>query len=121
MMIIDDRMRNLAKLMDVSMVRAQVHASNLAHQNTPGYVARELQFDEAFGQAVARGDNAAARQIEPEVVENHEGTFDVDGNNVSSQKEVAMLAQNRILYETYVAALRGKGRILDTAMRSPGG
>lgn len=120
-MLIDDRMLNLAKLMDVATVRAEVHASNLANQNTPGYVARRVEFDQAFAEAVARGDNASARALSPTVVEDHSGTFDVDGNNVSPNEEAGILAQNRILYETYIAALRGKNRILDTALRPAGG
>ncbi|TVR44046.1 MAG: hypothetical protein EA402_08100 [Planctomycetota bacterium] len=120
-MLIDDRMRNLAKLMDVAVLRHQVHAGNLAQQNTPNYIARKVEFDQAFAEAVARGDNQAARAVQAKVVENPSGSFDVDGNNVSPHEEAGILAQNRILYETYVAALRGKGRLLDTAMRSPGG
>jgi flagellar basal-body rod protein FlgB len=119
-MLIDDRMKNLAKLMDVSVLRSQVHASNLANQNTPGYVARKVTFEDAFAQAVSRGDNDRARAIQAKIVEDPSGTFDNDGNNVSSQEEAGMLAQNRILYETYIAAMRGKNRLLDTAMRSPG-
>lgn len=119
-MLIDDRMRNLAKLMDVASLRAQVHASNLAHQNTPGFIARKVEFEQAFSEAVGRGDNAAARAIQPQVVENKTGVFDVDGNNVRVDEEVGILAQNRILYETYVAAMRGKNRILDTALRGGG-
>lgn len=116
-MIIDDRMRNLAKLMDVSMLRAQVHSTNLAHQNTPGFVARKVEFDQAFREAVARGDNDGARSVAPKVVEDTSGMFDNDGNNVSGAAEAGILAQNRVLYETYVSAMRGKGRILDMAIR----
>ena len=119
-MLIDDRMMNLAKLMDVSVLRSQVHAGNLANQNTPGYVARKVDFESAFAEAVAQGNDQEARQVEAKIVEDHSGTFDNDGNNVSSQNEASMLAQNRILYETYIAAMRGKNRLLDTAMRSPG-
>lgn len=120
-MLIDDRMKNLARLLDVSVVKAQVHASNLAHQNTPGYITRRVEFDHAFAEAVARGDNASARQLEAIVVEDHSGAFDNDGNNVSPDKEIAALTQNRILYEAYVAAMRGKGRLMDTAIRPAGG
>lgn len=119
-MLIDDRMRNLAKLMDVSVLRSQVHAGNLANQNTPGYIARKVEFEEAFTQALDAGGDEAGRQVEAKVVEDRSGSFRNDGNNVSSQEEASMLAQNRILYETYVAAMRGKNRLLDTAMRSPG-
>ena len=120
-MLTDDRMLNLAKLMDVSVLRSQVHASNLANQNTPGYVARKVSFEDAFADAVAQGNNEQARSIEAKVVEDASGSFDNDGNNVSSQNEAGMLAQNRILYETYIAAMRGKNRLLEAAMRSPGG
>ena len=32
--VVDDRMLNLAKLMDVAQLRAEVHAGNLANANT---------------------------------------------------------------------------------------
>jgi flagellar basal-body rod protein FlgB len=118
-MVIDDRMKNLAKLMDVAMVRARVHAGNLAHQNTPGYKAKAVDFEQRFAEALSSGDEAKARSLEAKIYEPRTTAVDNDGNDVSTHSEVVAMAQNQLLYNAYTAALRGKGRLLNTAVSGP--
>lgn len=120
-MLMDDRMRNLAHLLDVASLRQRVHAGNLANQNTPGYRAQAVAFDEAFQQALAERGSDAARAVRPEIVEPRATSVDNDGNDVSTDHEVNVLAQNAMLYQAYTAMLRGKATMLETAIRSPGG
>lgn len=114
--MIDDRMQNLAKLLDVASERARVHAGNIANQNTPGYRARAVRFEEAFQAELDRHGDAAARQVEPEVYEPRETALDHDGNDVSLQREITLAAQNNLLYQSYISLLRGKHRLLNTAI-----
>lgn len=120
-MLVDERMRNLAKLLDVSALRARVHAENLAHQNTPGYRAKAVAFEESFRTALERGDGASARQVEAVVYEPRSTALDNDGNDVSADAEISAQAQNQLLYQAYIAMLRGKHQIYNSAIRGDGG
>jgi flagellar basal-body rod protein FlgB len=118
-MIVDERMNDIAKLLDVAALRARVHAENLANQNTPGYRARAVRFDATFREVFARRGAVAARAVEPEIFEPRTTAVDNDGNDVSTDREVTEAAQNAMLYQTYISILRGKKTILDRAIRGP--
>ncbi|MHC5067484.1 MAG: flagellar basal body rod protein FlgB [Planctomycetota bacterium] len=113
-------MLDLAKLLDVAALRSRVHASNIANQNTPGYRARAVAFEDAFQDAWQRDGAAGARAVEAEVFEPRTTRVDNDGNDVSVDKEVAEMAQNAMLYNAYVAMYRGKSAILTQAIREGG-
>jgi len=115
-MLIDDRMQNLAKLLDVAALRSRTHAANIANQDTPGYRAKAVRFDAAFREALERGDGAA-RAVSPEVYEPRDTPVQNDGNDVGVDREVAAMAKNQILYNAYLQMMRGKTRLLDTAIR----
>jgi flagellar basal-body rod protein FlgB len=112
----DDQFRILGRLMDVAVLRSQVHAGNLANQNTPGYRAMAVDFDTAFQDALRDDGADAALTVAPRIVEPRTTGVKVDGNDVSTEREVALMAQNRLLYDTYIAMYRGKRMILQTAM-----
>ncbi len=118
----NDQILTLARLMDVAALRAKVHAGNLANQNTPGYKAKAVEFDAAFRAALDAQGSAAARAVEPLVYEPRATASDNDGNDVSSEREVMALAQNQLLYNTYISMAKGQTRLLLTAITAaPGG
>lgn len=118
----EPRLTVLQRLMDAALQRQQVHAANLANQNTPGYKARALAFEDAFNQALDEHGLDRAMQVEAEVYEPRSTMADPDGNDVSSEREVAALAKNKLLYDTYVQLARGKMRLINTAISAaPGG
>ena len=119
-MLNDQRLTQLARLMDVSVLRAQVHAGNIANQNTPGYRAKAVAFDKAFQQALSgEGDPAA---VEPQIFEPHDTAVQADGNDVAVGKEIVEVAQNQTMYNAYIAMARGKIRLLTIAGgQAPGG
>ena len=98
-MLVDERMQNLARLMDVALLRNWVHASNIANQSTPGYKARRVEFESEFQTVM---DRSAARQVQAEVVTTGRPD-DNDRNNVSVDQEVTMAAESAMLYQ----AMRG--------------
>ncbi len=119
-MLDDRRLSMLARLMDVSVLRAQVHAGNIANQNTPGYRAKAVAFDDAFQQAMA-GDGDAAT-VEPQIFEPQNTPVQADGNDVAVGKEIVKAAENQTLYNAYIAMARGKIRLLTIAGgQVPGG
>lgn len=118
----DQRLTVLQRLMDVAMQRQQVHAANLANQNTPGYKARAVAFEDAFNQALDEHGLDSAMRVDAEVYQPLATQSDPDGNDVSSEREVAALAKNKLLYDTYVQMARGKMRLINTAISAaPGG
>ena len=114
-MIVDDRMQNMARLMDVALMRNRVHAANIANQSTPGYKARQVEFESEFQAAMQRGDSAAARAVEARVVVTG-GPNDNDSNNVEVDQEVTQAAESAMLYRAYAGILRGKHALLNTAI-----
>jgi flagellar basal-body rod protein FlgB len=118
----DPRLTVLARLMDVAVQRQQVHAGNLANQNTPGYKARALAFEDAFNAALDEQGMDRAMAVESRIYEPRATPMDVDGNDVSSEREVAALAKNKLLFDSYAQLARGKMRLLGTAIAAaPGG
>ena len=116
--MLDDRMLDLAKLMDVASLRAKVHAGNIANQDTPGYKARAVRFEDSFAKALEAGDTEEARDISPEIYERQGGSTRLDGNNVSMESEVDQATRNQLLYNTYLAMFKGKSKLLFTSMGS---
>jgi flagellar basal-body rod protein FlgB len=115
-MLHDDRMNTLAKLLDVANLRAQVHAGNIANVDTPGYRAQAVAFESAFQDALAGGDQDQALAVEPEVYQPRDTALKMDGNDVDLDREITLQTQNNLLYTTYVNLLRGKHRLLNTAI-----
>lgn len=118
----DPRLNVLARLMDVAVLRQQVHAGNLANQNTPGYKAKAVAFEDAFNEALDSQGLDRAMGVGPQVYQANATPSDPDGNDVSSEREVAALAKNKLLFDTYAQLARGKMRLLNTAITAaPGG
>jgi flagellar basal-body rod protein FlgB len=118
----DPRLTVLTRLMDVAVQRQQVHAGNLANQNTPGYKARAVAFEDAFNEALDGQGVDKALAVDAQIYEPQSTSSDPDGNDVNSEREVAALAKNKLLFDTYAQLARGKMRLLGTAISAaPGG
>ena len=115
-MLGDPRLDRLARLMDVAVLKAQVHAANLANQNTPGYRAKAVSFDAAFEAAIAQGDEDGAARVEPTIVEPRDTAVSIDGNDVDPDPEVLASADNTMKYNALIAIMRGKARLISTAI-----
>ena len=121
-MLIDDRLKLMSKLLDVSALKAQVHAGNIANQNTPGYKAKAVAFDHLFEQALQSQGADEAAEVEPTIYEPHTTAVQPDGNDVSLNQEIMESAKNQTLYNTYLAMVKGKMRLLNIAAgQAPGG
>lgn len=114
-MVTDPRLNLLARLLDVAALKAQVHAGNIANQNTPGYKARAVSFDAAFQDALQSGGLTAASRIEPTIYEPRNTMEQPDGNDVSMGREIIESAKNQTMYNSYLAMVKGKMRLLTVA------
>ena len=108
----------LARLLDVADLRHRVIAQNVANVNTPGYHRLQVNFEDAFQKALKNpGDKAL--QVDAKVVEG-EGSqqLRVDGNNVDMDLEMAELAKNTSLYQTFAQILSHRIGVTRAAITS---
>ncbi len=96
----------LRRLLAATTLRHRIIADNVANQNTPGYLRKDVAFEDVLRDFLVRDPRGAAA-VEPEVrTDVRPGR--ADGNNVELESELADLTQNRLLYEAYmnVGAMR---------------
>jgi flagellar basal-body rod protein FlgB len=133
--ILDDRtMRTLEIALDVASARHQVIAGNVANVNTPGFKAADVDFVSSLEQAMAgRGDPTGHRGLtsratraghfaisgpatagqSPIVRTMDEGvSMKVDGNSVDIDLEMAKMAENATMYNTFAQLVSNKFSIL---------
>ncbi|QPQ55339.1 flagellar basal body rod protein FlgB [Allosphingosinicella flava] len=95
--------------------RLSMLASNIANAATPGYKARDIDFDKAMGLA-AQGqglDGAADGAISYRVPV----TQSLDGNTVELSTEQTLFAENAVQYRTTLAFLEGRISTVKRALR----
>ena len=98
----------LSKMLDGAVLRHRVIANNLANANTPGYQRRVVSFSEELGRAVASRDAEALRAARPTVRLSDEPPSPPHGNNVSTERELADLMHNQLLFSTCTQLLSAR-------------
>ena len=108
----------LLRLMSAATLRAEVIAANVANQNTPGYLRREVDFEQTLARTLERGRPIDLENLRPEVRIDADAVPRADGNSVDMEAEVTASRENRLLFELYAAILRGQSRLTQIAVRS---
>ncbi len=107
--------------------RSQVLASNLANADTPGYKARDLDFQSVLKQSMPKsvsmdrtqtghivpGDNLLGAQL----MYRNPHQASLDGNTVESHIEHAKYAENAVQYQASLRFINGRISGLMTAIR----
>ena len=133
-MNIDDKTtRALAASLKYRQMRQELHASNIANAETPGYKTKKLDFEEALARALDVDDQLAMKSsdsrhfdvgggsfnnLQPEVYEESNGIVSPDGNNVDRDAEMAEMAENKIMYDATVQLINKKLGLLKYAVGS---
>lgn len=122
----------LARALDLRGAAQERIAQNIAHQDTPGYKARRLEFQEALkgalgadgslrpaatrpGHIGGRGPDAIARvQGTERVIREGAGP---DGNTVAPEEEMARLAENAVMFDAAAQIIGDKYRSLKHVIR----
>ncbi len=130
MNVFDDRaMRTLTTALDVAAARHQVIAANVAHVNSPGFRAVDVDFVSSLEQAQAAGreglacratraghlrvpGTAGARPSLVVQTVDEGASMRVDGNSVDIDMEMAKMAENSIMYNTFAQLVSSKFSIL---------
>jgi flagellar basal-body rod protein FlgB len=91
---------NLEKYLDLLTARQKLVASNIANADTPGYLTKDIDFQQEF-MSMVNGQqpltvNAPGLLMKP------------DGNNVNVDREARMLAENAMRFNVASVLLRGQ-------------
>jgi flagellar basal-body rod protein FlgB len=103
--------------------RHEVLSANIANADTPGYRPRDLDFNAAMrsaeesgalnaGETTQRGEASATAGLdlqstlyEPEFPDSRHGEDRLDGNAVSLDRQMALITENSLAYETSLTLL----------------
>jgi flagellar basal-body rod protein FlgB len=97
--------------MSLVSMRQQLVASNIANVDTPGYKAKDIDFDNEF-QNVVSGLQPMAGEVKGLTLKN-------DGNNVDLDREARLLAENAMRFS--IAGNLLKGQLKELKMAIEGG
>lgn len=129
----DKTLEALATSLNFRQMRQEIIASNIANAETPGYKAKRLSFEEALARALDVDGQMAMNtnddkhfdvgsggfaNLQPTVEEDVTGIVSEDGNNVDRDRELALMAENEILYDTTVQLLNKKLALMKYAVQS---
>ena len=108
--IFNSNFYTLKAAMDVSMLRQEIHAQNLANAETPGYKRRYVVF-ESILQKVMNEKNVKLNTtnpkhiklyqtpVKPTVMRDMSTSYRNDGNNVDVDVEVVEMVKNGLKYQ----------------------
>jgi len=116
--------------------RQRLIASNIANADTPGYVAREMDFSQALREAtgsLAAGGAARMQTTQTGHIQPMAGSLggpvglkyaaaaqtNLDRNSVDMDRERASFAENSVKYEATLRFINGSVRSMLDAMKSP--
>jgi flagellar basal-body rod protein FlgB len=113
--------------------RQRLLASNIANADTPGYIARDMDFASALRRATAvlPAGSAATAALGLPAAGGFDAAIDtqlryaapsqsnLDGNSVDMDRERASFADNAVKYEATLRFINGHVRNMLDAMKSP--
>lgn len=113
----------LTKFLDVQSLRSQTIAGNIANADTPGYIAKEVDFQDYLKDAARESalppyqQNRLAMTSQPRVLEQTAPAIGMDGNTVDTGREMAELAQAGSSFNFGAKMLQSRLRLLRTAIK----
>ena len=133
MRVADKTLNALATSLNFRQMRQELISSNVANAETPGYKAKRLNFEEALARALDVDGELSMKvndaghydvggggfsNLQPTIEEEVNGIVSEDGNNVDRDRELALMAENEILYDTTVQLLNKKLALMKYAIQS---
>jgi flagellar basal-body rod protein FlgB len=118
--MIDATIAILERSLALRMRAHEVHTSNVANANVPGFKARKIDFEERMREAVdtpkgnetmiarEQTERAAVEEVAPDIYEDPMARMAGDGNSVSMEREQTEIAKNTIAYEAALQLLAKK-------------
>ena len=106
--MLDSIAGQLERYMDLLAIRQKLVASNIANADTPGYHARDIDF---------QSELLSASGISPQVEETPGLPVKSDGNNVSLDREARLLSENALRFNIASQLLRSQIRSVRSAIQ----
>jgi flagellar basal-body rod protein FlgB len=115
------------KALDVWQRRTEVLANNLANADTPGYLARDVDFRKVLAKASGQSDGVTLETDAPGQISTAGSAAEglayrvptqpsMDGNTVDAQAEQAAFAANGVHYQASLSFITAQIRMLRTAI-----
>ena len=108
------QLQMLQGFLKITNQRQQLIVANMANVDTPGYHAKDLDFQGALKQVMDRGDMV---HMEPAALEVSGLPERPDGNNVNVDRESLMLSQTQLQYQMGVQLVKSEFHTLFTAIK----
>lgn len=99
--------------MDLLSARQKLVASNIANVDTPGYKAKDIDFQFEF--------MSLAQDAQPNVVEAQGLVVKNDGNNVSMDREARLLAENALRFNLASNLMKSQLKLVNNAIQEKSG
>lgn len=121
--LLDKTTRALQSSANLRNLRQNVISANIANAETPGYVAKKLDFEEALGRALSLeevgemkttderhflGGAGSMASVKADTYDNPDANINNDGNTVDMEKEMASLGENSLLYKAAIHLINKK-------------
>ncbi|MBS4054451.1 MAG: flagellar basal body rod protein FlgB [Thermaerobacter sp.] len=101
----------LHRSLDVAALRQRTIANNVANANTPGFKRSFVSFEEHVEGAMARR-SLTARDLQPRLQQDRSTSMREDGNNVSVEHEMVLMAANTVQYQALAQQLSSRLSLL---------
>ncbi|MCB9060056.1 MAG: flagellar basal body rod protein FlgB [Halobacteriovoraceae bacterium] len=116
-------LKTLAMAIKYRQMRQEILSANIANAETPGYKTKRLDFEDALADAIDVEDlkrmnvtsdkhynvgSGGFDTLSPEIYEESNGIVSEDDNNVDREKEMALMAENKIMYDATIQLLNKK-------------
>ena len=95
--------------MDLLSARQKLVASNIANADTPGYKAKDIDFQFEFISQIKNGT--------PNVIETPGLVMKNDGNNVSMDREARLLSENALRFNLAAALMKTQMKLMTDAIQ----
>ena len=127
----------LENTLDLRASRHRLLQSNIANQETPGYRAKDINFEQELkrvgastGSDTGTGMNGRTnsahipviteRGMAPRVIERSSGIEGFDSNSVGVEGEMVKLSENTLKYNISAKMLKGRLNMIMTAIKEGG-
>ena len=110
--MLDGLTSHIERYMDLLSARQKLVASNIANADTPGYKARDIDFQFEF-MSLAHGEK-------PQVIEAQGLKEKTDGNNVNLDREARLLAENQMRFNLASVLVKGQLKSVQEAIQGGG-
>lgn len=112
MIIGDQTTQSLAAALRGLEAQQQAYQQNIANVETPGYLARRVNFEDSLRSAIDRGRPDMASQTETNTTD----PTRVDGNNVRLDYELTAMTENALKQQLVTEALNSQYRLIRAAV-----